>query len=755
MRLVSDQHSEFEAENVPPGEEGVVGEDGIRRRDFLDGAAIGAAGLAVASAVPGLTGAEAALAAKKGGGKGKKKAAIARPKPLPKGYYPPKYANPKVGQPDKVVKRTMKIDGEPISDPDDIRSTAGGPGIERRPRAIKNTGETFDCVIVGCGLSGLASAKFYRDRFGPDAKILLVDALPDFGGHAKRNEFHIPDATNGGQPMMYLRNGGVVNLDSIHTWNEPTGNLMDIPGEYGQPAIDMLDWAGVDYEDDSKWERGGAESIPSEFGLRQFLLFGSKDFDGTDYCIPARNQAPFDGQEGNNPAGWQHFLDRTPYSRKSKQSILDVQTTDQDWLADAPGAPLTQAQKIDYLTRITYKRYLTHHVGVTEEAFYSEYWRGSGSLLGTGGQAVGAADCWMLGRPGFPDALGLPDDTTDIVFSGIGRTPQMGAKTSANIDSGHRAWPDGNTSLVRLIVSKLIPQAFAKVDGARPNQLSIVKANCDYSQLDRRGRKVKIRLNSHVYRVKPRTKGDELAYVEYLQKNGKARRVAAKHVVMACWNRVTAQVVDGLPESQKKGLDYARKVPIIYGRAGIKNWKAWADAKISSVNVRGETPLFSGVSLSAGGGFGPEDNPVYGPNPANDPNQPATLSFSAFPNDPDAFPQTYAYETGRRILLGKTFKELEEEVIEILDKSLNQNGGDFDPKRDVHTWQMNRWNYGYAHEFSAYTDPSIRGPFDQQPQRKGCVPFRNVAIGNSDSQAMAYTHSAFQEGHRAVQDLPG
>jgi spermidine dehydrogenase len=37
---------------------------------------------------------------------------------------------------------------------------------------------------------------------------------------------------------------------------------------------------------------------------------------------------------------------------------------------------------------------------------------------------------------------------------------------------------------------------------------------------------------------------------------------------------------------------------------------------------------------------------------------------------------------------------------------------------------------------------------------RGRVPFRNVAIANSDSQAFAYTHSAIQEGFRAVQDLP-
>ena len=42
----------------------------------------------------------------------------------------------------------------------------------------------------------------------------------------------------------------------------------------------------------------------------------------------------------------------------------------------------------------------------------------------------------------------------------------------------------------------------------------------------------------------------------------------------------------------------------------------------------------------------------------------------------------------------------------------------------------------------------------KQPHVKGRVPYRNVAIANSDSGAMAYTHSAISEGYRAVQDLP-
>ena len=70
-------------------------------------------------------------------------------------------------------------------------------------------------MIVGAGASGISAAKWYQDRFGPDKKILIIDQLPDFGGHSHRNEFHVPNAANGGADVMTLRNGGTVNLDSI------------------------------------------------------------------------------------------------------------------------------------------------------------------------------------------------------------------------------------------------------------------------------------------------------------------------------------------------------------------------------------------------------------------------------------------------------------------------------------------------------------------------------------------------------------
>ncbi len=53
----------------------------------------------------------------------------------------------------------------------------------------QNTGESYDLVVVGGGISGLAAAYFFRKSAGKNARILILDNHDDFGGHAKRNEF--------------------------------------------------------------------------------------------------------------------------------------------------------------------------------------------------------------------------------------------------------------------------------------------------------------------------------------------------------------------------------------------------------------------------------------------------------------------------------------------------------------------------------------------------------------------------------------
>jgi spermidine dehydrogenase len=685
----------------------------------LDGVAVTAAGLAAAASAPFLTGAEAAAAASAADGR-------RRPPGLPPGYDPDVATGIK-GTPDKLVARHQRVDGRP--NPDDVHSTRGGPGIN--PRRVRDTHEVYDCVIVGAGASGLAAAKFYRDRFGERSRILLLEAMDDFGGHSSRNQFTISATPD---DVTIFRNGGTVNLDSVGTWNQPTGGLLDIPGSYGQPALDVLEWCGVDID---SFPDNVASSIPASFGLRPMLLFPSEDW-GTDTL--ARNRP---GSES-----WVDFVNRLPFSQPAKDAIVRIQTdATTDWITLRDG-PLTEAQRRDLLTRITYKQWLMDYLGAPAEAIL-QYQRISHGLLGAGAQAVSALDMWLLGNPGFSDANGL-GDPTETAIPGMGRTPQMATKA---VQDPTLFWPDGNASLVRLMISRLIPAAVPDVGGVRPDQETVVGVKVDYDQLDRPASDVRLRLRSFVYEVAPgrqsRRGRDRMADVEYEHK-GVGYRVQARHVVMACWNRVTARVVKGLPRQQVADLCYARKVPLIYGRAGLRNWRAWADAQITSVSPRGNSLFWDSTSLAAGASFGS----VYGPNPA-DPEQPALISFTVVPSDPDRTPQLAAYESGREKLLGMTFAELEGALWDVLDRSLNVAGGDFDPARDVHSLQVNRWNYGYAHELTSVWDPSLYGPVADQPHVRGRAPLRNVSIANSDSGAFAYTHSAISEAFRAVGDLPG
>jgi spermidine dehydrogenase len=698
--------------------------DGITRRQFLDGVAIGGVGMAIAAANPWMTGAQAAAIA-------------AGESSLPAGYYPPTEEG-LTGIRDNTLSRILAIDGLP--NPEDPHSTVGGPGISLKPT---NTRESYDCVIVGAGASGLAAAKYYRDRFGADRKILILDPLADFGGHSHRNEFHVPDAGNGGADVMILRNGGTVNLDSIGTWGTPSGAFLDVPPQ--SAALDILDFCGVDPDNFPTTSNGSLTA----FGNNK-LLFPAEDWGGTDYVQRTRF-------EPNTDAGWTAYLNRLPYSQPARDLIFKIQrnlTT--DWIAERhPGETLSAAQRLNLLTSITYKQWLMDYIGgpgLPPEAAQAilEYQRGSHGLLGAGAQATSAADNWLLGRPGFGGPLGLPDseDVAENGFPGIGRTPQMGNKA---VQEPTVAWPDGNASLLRLLVGKLIPATFP---GGQPDQDTVVTAPIDYQALDRPGNTVRIRLNCLVYLVKPAEHKNDTAKVEYEVIGGAtpggAFSVNAKHVIMACWNRVTARLVKNLPDQQVRDLCYARKVPLIYGRAALKNWQDWDAADTVNVAPRGNSLFWDSLSLTSGSRFGT----TYGPNP-HAPNRPASIGFTVVPTGHETPTQLGAYEVGRQRLLDMSFTELEDAVWDVIYRTVNTLGGSFDPAVDVDSIMINRWNYGYAHELTSVFDPSLYGPFADQPMVRGSRPFRNVAIANSDSEGFGYTHAAIQQGYRAVQDLPG
>jgi spermidine dehydrogenase len=61
--------------------------------------------------------------------------------------------------------------------------------FENLPADVMDTGESYDCVIVGGGISGLAAALIFQRKAGAGETCLVIDNHPIFGGEAKRNEF--------------------------------------------------------------------------------------------------------------------------------------------------------------------------------------------------------------------------------------------------------------------------------------------------------------------------------------------------------------------------------------------------------------------------------------------------------------------------------------------------------------------------------------------------------------------------------------
>src|SRR3989442_11174375 len=150
----------------------------ITRRDFLNGVAMGVGGTLVGGGI----GTDTLLAA----------AALDEfaPEKSPD-YYPPARMGMRGNHDGSFTFAHRLRDGE--------SADAFGEPI--------STGESYDLVVVGGGISGLAAAYFFRKSAGKNARILILDNHDDFGGHAKRNEFRA-----GGR--MVLCYGGTQSLES-------------------------------------------------------------------------------------------------------------------------------------------------------------------------------------------------------------------------------------------------------------------------------------------------------------------------------------------------------------------------------------------------------------------------------------------------------------------------------------------------------------------------------------------------------------
>lgn len=387
----------------------------------------------------------------------------------------------------------------------------------------EKTGERYDLVVVGGGISGLSAAHFYRQSKDDNARILILDNHDDFGGHAKRNEFQIGD-------RRIIGYGGTM--------------LLEEPGEYPRIAKELISDLGIDTQ---RFYKYFDQDLYPSLGLSEGLFFDEETF-GCDHL------AIGDVTDSS-------VLAHSPLSEKARADLVRLFKDERHYLDDIPAE-----RRGAYLESIDYWTYLKDRAGMDAEVLNVMLSAARG-VWAINIDAYPAHAAWSSGYPGFGDL--------DL---GVASYDREGDQVEPYIFH----FPDGNATVARLLVRRMIP-AVAMGDSME----DIVTARFDYGQLDSEKSPVRIRLSSTVVRARHvDDKLSNPVRITYVR-DGKARVVEAGKVVMACYNAIIPHLCPEMPQWQRTALSNCVRAPLVYSNVLIRNWNSFTKLGVHRINCPG------------------------------------------------------------------------------------------------------------------------------------------------------------------------
>jgi spermidine dehydrogenase len=386
--------------------------------------------------------------------------------------------------------------------------------FESLPPSVIDTGEMYDCVVVGGGISGLAAALIFQRQAGAGKTCLVLDNHPIFGGEAKRNEFLVD-----GHRLIAHQGSAFFPIPYPHSFIARFYESIGLK----TPRLDYQKWGSSEPEMQlSRTPYLGAAPNSTYFG------------------------AKFGQQQGlwlTDP--WGKDLEKAPVSSKARAELSKFQSA-----ADSPGdAPQYPGDAISRrLDTITLEDHMIERHDLSRETIRTFLSPGEGGGYGLSPDALSAYTAYAA------DML-HPLDISD--------------------ETGTQMFPDGNGGIARLITKTLIPESLAgdhSLEDVGRNALNFAALDSAGASARVRLDSTAVWVKHDDRKPNGDPAKSEFVTVAYTRA-GKTYRVKARSVVMAGGSWTTRHIVRDLPADRVQAYSQFYRTPCMMANVAVRNWR--------------------------------------------------------------------------------------------------------------------------------------------------------------------------------------
>lgn len=381
--------------------------------------------------------------------------------------------------------------------------------FESLPVSVIETAETYDCVVVGGGISGLAAALIFQRLAGEDKTCLVLDNHPIFGGEAKRNEFLVD-----GHRLIAHQGSAFFPVPYPHSF---IGRFYESIG-LKTPRLQYQKWG----------------SSAPEIQLSRTPYLGSAP------------SATYFGAKFGQPRGlwltdpWGKQAEKAPIPEKAREELMKFESAGDSDTQVPQYAGDAISRRLD---SITLEDYMMQRHGISRQTIRTFLSPGEGGGYGLGPDA-------LSGFTAYAADLLHPLDISD--------------------ETGTQMFPDGNGGIARLITKTLIPESIAgdqSLEAVCRNAVNF--AVLDRAGAAAR---IRLDSTAVWVKHEGDPAKSEFVTVAYTR-GGKTFRIRARSVVMAGGSWTTRHIVRDLPPDRVAAYRQFYRAPCMMANVAVRNWR--------------------------------------------------------------------------------------------------------------------------------------------------------------------------------------